>query len=108
MASQFDGKVAIVTGAGSGIGRGSAVAFAGAGAAVVVADVSTEGGEETVDLIRSAGGGPTFVAADMRSTSDVEHMVAVAVEEFGRLDFAHNNAGIDVPHQPLADVSEED
>ncbi|MBW8824745.1 MAG: glucose 1-dehydrogenase, partial [Acidobacteria bacterium] len=108
MEAIFEGKVAIVTGAGSGIGRGSAMAFAAAGAAVVVADVSDEGGASCVADITAAGGQAIFVRADMRSTRDVEAMVGVTVDTYGRLDFAHNNAGIDVPHQPLAEVDEDD
>src|SRR6476469_6838611 len=59
------GKVALVTGAGSGIGRASALAFAAAGAAIVVSDVVTEGGAETVRLVRDAGGEATFIRADV-------------------------------------------
>ena len=108
MEATLEGKVAIVTGAASGIGRATALAFAAAGASVVVADVSDEAGASAVADIAAAGGRATYVRADMRSTSDVQNMVTVAVDAYGRLDFAHNNAGIDVPHQPLAEVGEDD
>lgn len=91
----FDGKVALVTGAGSGIGRVSAQAFAAEGASVVVADVMTEGGEETVRLIKGTGGNAVFVRADVSRASEVEAMVQRAVETYGRLDYAFNNAGIE-------------
>jgi NAD(P)-dependent dehydrogenase (short-subunit alcohol dehydrogenase family) len=107
MTTRFDGMVAIVTGAASGIGRGSALAFGAAGAAVVVADVSEEG-MDTVAEIESGGGQGVFVRADMSSTADVTEMVDLALQRYGRLDIAHNNAGIDVPHVPLAEVEEED
>ncbi|WP_135363587.1 SDR family NAD(P)-dependent oxidoreductase [Halosimplex halophilum] len=88
------GKSALVTGAGSGIGRASALRFAEEGANVVVADIDTEGGRETVDLIEDAGGDATFVEVDVSDTESVERMVDTAVETYGGLDFAHNNAGI--------------
>ena len=94
MAGTLEGKVALVTGAGSGIGRASALTFAREGAKVVVADVNAQGGEETVSKINESGGESIFVHADVSSAVDVEAMVAKTVEAYGRLDFAHNNAGI--------------
>ena len=75
MTGEFSGKVALVTGAGSGIGRASAQAFAHAGASVVVADVVIEGGEETVQLIKMAGGEASFIQADVSKASEVETLV---------------------------------
>ncbi len=94
MTGTLEGKVALVTGAGSGIGRASALTFAREGAKVVVADVNAQGGEETVSKIKESGGDSVLVHADVSNAADVEAMVASTVEAFGRLDFAHNNAGI--------------
>ncbi|ELZ23597.1 short-chain dehydrogenase/reductase SDR [Halosimplex carlsbadense 2-9-1] len=88
------GKTALVTGAGSGIGRASALRFAEEGANVVVADIDVDGGRETVELIEDAGGDAVFVEVDVSDTASVERMVEATVETYGRLDFAHNNAGI--------------
>ncbi len=90
----FTSKVALVTGGGSGIGRASSLAFAALGARVVVSDIAPEGGEETVWIIREAGGEATFIRADVSQSSDVTALVDGAVERYGRLDCAHNNAGI--------------
>jgi NAD(P)-dependent dehydrogenase (short-subunit alcohol dehydrogenase family) len=92
--TQFDGKVAVVTGAASGIGSASARMFAGEGASVIVADIDTDGGEATAKAIRDGGGDAAFVRTDVAEPADVEAMVAAAVDRYGRLDFAHNNAGI--------------
>ena len=90
----FEGKVALVTGASGGIGRASALAFAASGASVVVSDVNEDGGAETVALISAAGGKAVFQRCDVSNGADVKALVARAVSEYGRLDFALNNAGI--------------
>ncbi|MCI0856774.1 MAG: SDR family NAD(P)-dependent oxidoreductase, partial [Chloroflexi bacterium] len=94
MTTQLQDKVALVTGAGSGIGRASALAFANAGAKVLVADIDPEGGAETVRLIEEEGDTALFFRADVSKPDDVEAMVRKAVDTWGRLDCAHNNAGI--------------
>jgi len=94
MIYDFAGKVALVTGAASGIGRATALAFAQSDASVVVADVDAQRGEETVRLITDIGGKAVFQACDVSNEVHVQALVDRAVSEFGRLDFAHNNAGI--------------
>ena len=100
----MDGKVALVTGSGSGIGRASAELFAAEGARVTVADYDRAGAEETVARIRAAGGEAIAVEADVSSEPDVARMVAATVDAFGRLDAAHNNAGISHPPHPFQDT----
>ncbi len=101
------GKVALVTGAGSGIGRASARAFAAAGARVVVSDVSPRGGEETVQLIHAAAGEAVFIRADVTRAGEVAALVGDTVGRYGRLDYAHNNAGI-VAFGGAVECTEED
>src|SRR5882724_12217746 len=107
MAKQFEGKVALVTGAASGIGRASALAFARDGAKAVVADILVEGGEETVGMIKETGGDAVFVRADVSKAGEVETLIQKIVETYGRLDYAHNNAGIAGADAPTADCTEE-
>jgi NAD(P)-dependent dehydrogenase (short-subunit alcohol dehydrogenase family) len=103
----LEGKVAVVTGAAMGIGRASALTFAREGARVVVADIDADGGSETVALVEQAGGEASFIRTDVSVKGDVEAMVQHAVDTFGGLDCAHNNAGIAAPMVPLADYPDE-
>lgn len=91
----MQGKVALVTGGASGIGRVTAQAFAGEGVKVIVAtDANIKGAEETVRLIKEAGGKATFIKCDVSKAQEVEAMVNKSVEIYGSLDYAFNNAGI--------------
>jgi NAD(P)-dependent dehydrogenase (short-subunit alcohol dehydrogenase family) len=104
---KFDGKVALVTGASSGIGRVGAQLFAREGASVIVAsDSNVKGGEETVKLIKDAGGKAAFIKCDVVKENDVKAMVEKAVSLYGRLDYAFNNAGIgpDGKRWPLTSI----
>lgn len=107
MAGQFDGKIAIVTGAASGIGRATALTFARAGARVVIADVSDEHGQETIRLVEDGGGTAVFVHCDVGRRTDVEAMVQAAVGTYGGLDYAVNNAGIEGVLAASADYPED-
>jgi len=101
-------SVAIVTGASSGIGRAAARRFAEEGARVVAADVDADGGSGTVETIRDAGGEATFVETDVSDRADVEAMVETAVDRYGGLDFAFNNAGIEGRNDSLVDQGDDD
>lgn len=100
-------KVTIVTGAASGIGRAIALGYARAGARVVVSDVSAQGGEETVALVKKAGGDALFVAADVANPEDCRKLVERTLQAYGRLDAACNNAGIGGDLAPTADYTVE-
>jgi len=108
MAGRVDGKVALVTGGASGIGRATALTFAREGAKLVVADMNAEGGQQTVYMITENDGEATFVQVDVSKVIEVEAMISKAVETYGRLDCAHNNAGIGSrPRAPLHECTEE-
>jgi NAD(P)-dependent dehydrogenase (short-subunit alcohol dehydrogenase family) len=94
MAGRLQDKVALVTGGASGIGRATALAFAREGAKLVIADMNAEGGEQTVHMITENGGAATFVHVNVTRAAEVEAMIGKAVETYGRLDCAHNNAGV--------------
>src|SRR5215471_9729320 len=91
----LDGKVALITGAGSGIGQATSRIFAREGARLVLADVVEEGGNRTLKMVQDLGGQAVFVKCDVSKWTDVESAIAKAVETYGRLDCAFNNAGIE-------------
>jgi NAD(P)-dependent dehydrogenase (short-subunit alcohol dehydrogenase family) len=92
----FDEKAGLVTGAAGGIGRAAAVAFAAEGGSVVVSDLETSRSqaEETVAIIEAAGGKAIFVPGDVSDNASIKNVIDQTVATYGRLDFAHNNAGI--------------
>jgi len=106
MSMTFSGQVALVTGGAAGIGRATALAFAREGLKVVVADLDPVGGEATVVLMREAGGEALFVACDVTKDADVRHLHEQAIQAYGRLDYAYNNAGIEIEQGRLAEGSE--
>lgn len=107
MDTRFAGTVVIVTGGGSGVGRATAERFAAEGASVVVADVDDAGGKETVDAILGAGGTATHLSTDVADEDAVRTLVQTAIDEYGRLDIAVNNAGILGSFLPTADTPTE-
>src|SRR3989475_7917062 len=107
MAGRLQGKVALVGGGGSGIGRASALTFAREGAKVVISDIVVAGGEETVRMVKAAGGEATFVKADVSKAAEVEALMKKVLETYGRLDCAFNNAGIEGELQQTTECSEQ-
>ena len=107
MTGMLEGKVALITGAAGGIGRDSALIFSREGAKVLVADVDADGGNETVELVKKAGGDAIFTRCDVSKASDVEAMVKKAVDTYGGLHCAFNNAGLEGDYARTADATEE-
>jgi NAD(P)-dependent dehydrogenase (short-subunit alcohol dehydrogenase family) len=103
----FTGKTVLITGAATGIGRATALAFAARGAVVVIGDVDSRG-EETAQDIEAEGGTALFLKTDVSKADQVEALVARAVEQYGSLDIAFNNAGLLPLTAPLAEQSEKD
>jgi NAD(P)-dependent dehydrogenase (short-subunit alcohol dehydrogenase family) len=108
MSRRFAGKTVIVTAAGSGIGRATALAFALEGAQLMLSDVNDDHGAATVTSASKLGAEAEFVHADVARAADCAAMVDRAVSRFGRLDVAFNNAGINIPVAPIADIEESD
>ncbi|MFZ6046520.1 SDR family oxidoreductase [Pseudomonas sp. CR3202] len=106
MSMKFSGQVALVTGAGNGIGRATALAFAAEGLKVVVSDVDVAGGEGTVEQIRAAGGEACFIRCDVTRDAEVKALMDGTLAAYGRLDYAFNNAGIEIEKGKLAEGSE--
>ncbi|MEJ0055573.1 MAG: SDR family oxidoreductase [Bacteroidota bacterium] len=107
MENILKGKVAVVTGGSYGIGQATAIAFSKAGASVVVADVVEDIENVTVRTIKAAGGQAIFVACDVSNTSHVQALVKKALDTYGRIDFAFNNAGIEGATAPTQLCTEE-
>ncbi len=101
----FDGKVALVTGGSSGIGRATALLFAKHGASLVVGDLNPAG-SETAKMIKRLGGDATFVKTDVRIPRQAKKLVATAVETYGALHCAFNNAGVLPPTAFVADMDD--
>lgn len=113
MYEEMKGKVIFITGAASGMGRAVAVRFGQLGVKVAVVARNEKGGQETVDMIRSAGGTAEFIRCDVSSDEEVKAAVEKTVTLFGSLDYAFNNAGcgadgVHIPFAPLTDVTEAD
>lgn len=105
---EIEGKVVIVSGGSSGIGRSAAIAFAGIGAKVVVAARSKEGCESSCETISKNGGEAISIPTDVTQVEQIEALVKATVKEYGRLDFAFNNAGMNLTPKPMIDVSEDE
>jgi NAD(P)-dependent dehydrogenase (short-subunit alcohol dehydrogenase family) len=104
----FEGRVALITGAGSGIGEAIAKELSGLGAKIVVADISRDGAQRVVEEIKAAGGEAVASVGNTASPEDNEQAVAFAVKSFGKLNYAVNNAGIGGRSAPTGDVDIED
>ncbi len=104
--NKLENKVAIVTGSAMGMGRATAELFAEHGAKVVVADLNEEAGKEVVERIQAAGGKATFVLVDISDSKQVKAMVEIAVDTYGRLDIAVNNAALKPDNNSFQDLDE--
>lgn len=108
MGADLSGHVVLITGAASGIGRASVLAFATAGAHVVLVDIDARGLAQAAAAARRLGVRAEAIQADVTELAAVTAAVARAVAVFGRLDVAHNNAGVPGPYMPLDEYSEDD
>ena len=108
MTKLLEGKAGLVTAAGSGIGRASAISLANSGAKVMVSDVNVEGGQETVKRIKDNGGEAQFFQCDVSDEEQVKALIDKTVATFGKLDFAHNNAGINAGQVKIGEMDSDD
>src|SRR3974390_3541967 len=108
MAADLSGRAALITGAASGIGRASALAFASAGASVALVDIDADGVADALAAVKAVGPRAEALVADVTNLRAVTDAVGQAVEAFGRLDAAVNNAGVPGPYVPLDEYEEED
>jgi Dehydrogenases with different specificities (related to short-chain alcohol dehydrogenases) len=103
----LEGKIALVTGAGSGIGRAIALGFAKRGADVVVDDVNSEVANKVAEEIKALGRKALAIQADVTKKGEVNEMVKIALEKFGKIDILVNNVGSFVPYVNLVDTEED-
>ena len=108
MTTVLQNKIALITGGTTGIGRETAILFAKNGAKVVISGRRETEGNETISLVRAAGGDGLFVKSDVSKSADVQSLMQKTIEKFGRLDIAFNNAGIEGNWKPIIEQSEED
>jgi len=110
MMNRLEGKVVLVTGGSSGIGRATAIACAQEGAEVVISDIDETGGMETLDAMRkcTSGDRARFIKVDVTRDVEVEHLIKELIASYGRLDCAHNNAGVTGPALLTAEYPEND
>ena len=101
-------KIALVMGGGAGTGRATVLAFGAAGYRVVIADINKKGGEQTLSLLQDAGGQGLFVQADMAELADIERVLQVTSENYGRLHAVSNNAALGTANKPFSEMSEAD
>jgi NAD(P)-dependent dehydrogenase (short-subunit alcohol dehydrogenase family) len=108
MAGILQNKVALVTGAGSGLGRKSAIVFAREGAKVVIADIDPETAKETVQMIKKNRGEASSIKVDISKEVEVESLIKEIITEYGQINCAFNNAGIELAPTPIYDINEQD
>lgn len=108
MTKDLENKVALITGGTTGIGRDTAVLFAKHGAKVVFTGRREAEGNETLSLVKAAGGDGLFLKSDVSKIPDAQSIVQKTVEKYGHLDIAFNNAGVEGVWMPIADQTEED
>jgi NAD(P)-dependent dehydrogenase (short-subunit alcohol dehydrogenase family) len=108
MSAELQNKIALVTGGTTGIGRETAVLFAKHGAKVVISGRREVEGNETIALVRAAGGDGLFIKSDVSKSADVRSLVQKTVEKFGRIDLLFNNAGVEGQWKPITEQTEED